>query len=804
MIEERVFIETASSKDIYANTFNAIGKYGALVSSFDLNQGLLTWAEGTSYGYSSSHEFNDSQVFSFNVETGETRHLSKGIQNIDYFSYSVEEFKNLDFDIIHSWKNAYRPVTNGEDVFTQLYYTWISQPNDANPDLIGESVLKYDASESKYIGASSVYIPKDFTSDGEYDQIGEHQYAGNNLATIVSTNGISDNTVVINELDSGEQHIFTVPGAGDIFDNNLDHQNRLHVSRNAVAWQDDWGRAFSFNTATNKLTTIEGTEEYGYDGGIDIFLANDKWLITDDISGLGERYSSHNNVAVANLESGQQFVLSAKDIFPGYDDSLYEDWYLDLPMSGIQLVGNKLFGSAHDVIDDVIDIETGEKLSIDKWGRNNDSYSFFEHDLVSGQTTIIVPDKYLLPSGTKAGWEPVATADFASNDKNVIAWQAHAGDMDGFQMPEKEFLPGYEANAILAYNLETGELKRITDEVIQDNPYTSIDEIVIDESGKNVANGSFMDSTLTVAADIWNPEYGEELGYARYVIKAPNAEANDDNQFAEYSSALVNHQWQEIQLSGNYVNPVVIASDPTRRGGDPAVVRLRNIDSNSFQIRLQEPNYKDGYHTNETISYMVVEEGTWELSDGTKLEAGSLSTNKLSTKGRETVSFDDAFGSDDSLAVLSQTQTFYGSDWVTTRTDNITGDSFQVMMQEEERLNGGGHVTESIGWLAIEQGSATDGDTIIEGGVTADRFTHKSATHSFDTSFSSTPTLLTKLDSFDGRDTANSRIRSVNANGFTALIAEEQSRDREIYHTTESISYLALGADSGFLTGVAI
>ena len=58
-------------------------------------------------------------------------------------------------------------------------------------------------------------------------------------------------------------------------------------------------------------------------------------------------------------------------------------------------------------------------------------------------------------------------------------------------------------------------------------------------------------------------------------------------------------------------------------------------------------------------------------------------------KGRNTIALDAEFESGDSPAVLTQVQTFKGGDWVTTRTDNITGESFQVMMQEEERLNEG-------------------------------------------------------------------------------------------------------------------
>ena len=95
--------------------------------------------------------------------------------------------------------------------------------------------------------------------------------------------------------------------------------------------------------------------------------------------------------------------------------------------------------------------------------------------------------------------------------------------------------------------------------------------------------------------------------------------------------------------------------------------------------------------------------------------------------------FDDSFTS--GPAVLTQTQTFNGRDWVTTRTDAITGQSYAVMMQEEEQLNSGSHVTETIGWVAIDQGVATDGDTIIEGGMTSDVFTDQTKAHTFEGSF---------------------------------------------------------------------
>ena len=150
-------------------------------------------------------------------------------------------------------------------------------------------------------------------------------------------------------------------------------------------------------------------------------------------------------------------------------------------------------------------------------------------------------------------------------------------------------------------------------------------------------------------------------------------ESNSGDTFAEYNriqSTKIGKQSILIRL----FNPVIIASDPTLNGADPVTVRIRNVGTNSFQVRLQEPNYKDGRHINGSISYLVAESGDWELSDGTRISVGTQTSTKLSSAGFETINLESGFT--DSATVLTQTQTFNGVDWITTRTKNIgTGHS---------------------------------------------------------------------------------------------------------------------------------
>lgn len=274
-----------------------------------------------------------------------------------------------------------------------------------------------------------------------------------------------------------------------------------------------------------------------------------------------------------------------------------------------------------------------------------------------------------------------------------------------------------------------------------------------------------------------------------------------DETIGEYGRFNLDHQWKTITLDETYDNPVVIVSDPTFNGLDPAAIRLRNVTGGSFQVRLQEPNYKDGTHTNESVSYLVMEAGDWELADGTRISAGTHKSDRLTSEGFDSV---DITGFETTPTVLSQVQTYNGSDWVTTRTTGQSASGFKLAMQEEEALNNGGHVQENIGWLAVEQGTGSDGDTLLQGGTTGRSHSHNRGKVNFEADFNAAPSLIAKLGSFYGPDTANLRLDAINSNSFGVGVHEEQSLDSELNHTTEAVSFLALEGQSGSLSGLSV
>ena len=266
----------------------------------------------------------------------------------------------------------------------------------------------------------------------------------------------------------------------------------------------------------------------------------------------------------------------------------------------------------------------------------------------------------------------------------------------------------------------------------------------------------------------------------------------------EYGTLLLNQQWQTVALNNDFINPVVIVSDPTFNGADPVSIRLQKVDGDSFQLRLQEPKYEDGNHTKESVSYVVLEAGDWTFADGTRISAGTQDSSRLTSKGFERV---DLTAFSNTPTVFTQVQTFKGRDWVTTRIRDQSEQGFQLAMQEEEELNKGGHVSETLGWLAIEQGTAVDGDTLIQGGTTEQTVNHKPLSIQFGEAFDIAPSVIAKLGSYYGADTANLRLENLGTASFSVRVHEEKSLDKELGHTNESISFLALEGSSGILTG---
>jgi hypothetical protein len=247
--------------------------------------------------------------------------------------------------------------------------------------------------------------------------------------------------------------------------------------------------------------------------------------------------------------------------------------------------------------------------------------------------------------------------------------------------------------------------------------------------------------------------------------------------------------WRKVTLQSNFKSPVVVMGTPSRLGGEPITVRVRNVTPNSFEARIDEWEYLDGRHGQETVSFLVIEAGSYTLSDGTKIKAGRLDANHRWTN----LPFGGTGNFTAAPVVLTQVMTINENVAVTTRHRNIGTQGLEIRIQEEEAADRI-HALETVGWVAIELGQASSNGIDLEVGLTGNVVTHLNHTINFATNFTARPAFFAQMQSHFGGDNATVRHNGLTNRSATVFLEEERSFDAEIAHNPEIVGWLALEA----------
>jgi len=252
----------------------------------------------------------------------------------------------------------------------------------------------------------------------------------------------------------------------------------------------------------------------------------------------------------------------------------------------------------------------------------------------------------------------------------------------------------------------------------------------------------------------------------------------------EAGEIRIDHIWSRVEFSSTFKNPVVITSPLSFKDSQPALARIRNIDNKGFEIRIQEWNYQDDTHSFETVSFLVMEQGHFDLPNGTKVEAGQF-------QGDSTFSehiFKKPFNQQP--IILANPVTTNQSNPAANRLRNVSVNGFVHKLQGEEKSQD--HVNETIHYIAWEQGTGSLDTTLYEIGNTDDKVNHNWLSLSFSQQSTTIPFYFAAMQSTDGGDTAGLRYTNLTNKSISIKIEEEQSKDSEINHTTETVGYLAL------------
>lgn len=256
-----------------------------------------------------------------------------------------------------------------------------------------------------------------------------------------------------------------------------------------------------------------------------------------------------------------------------------------------------------------------------------------------------------------------------------------------------------------------------------------------------------------------------------------NGEAFYPDKPLTTSTLTADDSWQQVAPSVRS-NGIIIASPLSYNGIQPAHVRLRDATDTGFEYRAEEWQYLDGGHASETFHTLAVAPAGYKLpqSDGTpyRLKAGTITASDTPN----TASLGDLFNNVQPV-IFTQQQTFNGPDPTVTRISDVSSGSFDVRVQEEEA--NGTHMTETVGYVALEQDTGyLDGkpfEVQRTGEAVTDEWFSISFTHSYET-----PRFFAAMQTFNGQNTANIRYRNLSSTGVEIKIEEETSRDDETAH----------------------
>jgi len=253
---------------------------------------------------------------------------------------------------------------------------------------------------------------------------------------------------------------------------------------------------------------------------------------------------------------------------------------------------------------------------------------------------------------------------------------------------------------------------------------------------------------------------------------------------------------------------VVVGSVQYANNTTPVVVRVSNVTSQSFDIRLQNPS--DGAVVAENVDYVVVEEGVWTI-DGVKIEAQTYLSTVTDRKG-SWIAEAQAYGqSYTNPVVLGQVMTENDPDWSVfwcQGSNRRSPPSSGVLrtgktVAEDNDVN---RTDETVGFIVFEAGGGTIGGVQFEAALGADSVrgvgNAPPYAYTFNNAFGSAPrvavTTMAAMDGSNGGWAMTFGPVQTTASTLALAVDEDQVQDPERSHTREQIGYVVFETPFAF------
>ena len=390
--------------------------------------------------------------------------------------------------------------------------------------------------------------------------------------------------------------------------------------------------------------------------------------------------------------------------------------------------------------------------------------------------------------------------DCNSADRIVKGIQAHSAPLGLSFLQQTAFPQAYRNGAVAAYHGSWNHSGKVGYKVAYFpwNPVTNLPgeemELV---TGFLSDNGSRWGRPVDAVVDqegslLISDDYSGTIYKLTYLLEPGNTQGEVGNVSARQSSR---NEWHRVNFTHSYQEPVVVMGPLSYQGNQPTTVRVRNVTSDGFEWKIDEWEYLDGGHVEETIAYMVVEAGVHMLPNGGKLYAGIASVNHL----WKNISLEAADFSD-TPTLFAQCVSAAEKDPVVSRVRNVSSAGAQLRLQESE-ADDQAHTTEQVALVAIQTTAGSAGE--VRWQTNEQPLTHQWASPTFAIA-AADPVLFSMPQTSNGGDPVGLRYQNLTANGSSVAVdlklEEEQSRDSEVGHMSETVGSLVFDKPGRWLT----
>ncbi len=268
---------------------------------------------------------------------------------------------------------------------------------------------------------------------------------------------------------------------------------------------------------------------------------------------------------------------------------------------------------------------------------------------------------------------------------------------------------------------------------------------------------------------------------------------------------LVDNTWQTATLPRTYQSPIIVATPVYAKNNIPAVTRIRNVNGNQFEIKLQNPLEDPLEQT--TVHYIVVEEGAYlEAVHGITMEAGKIISTRTdrtnSWKAKKTQLVNDYLD----LVALGQVMSVNDRDWSVfwSRGPNVNTPPVDNDLRIGKHVGQDKDISrndETVGYICLEAGQynwenlvmTTDrGEKSIQGIENNPPYNYNLTWNVSNVNVHTAVASITGMADNDGGWPVI-YDQGLSSSTIGLAIEEDRIKDNEREHIAEMVAYMVLG-----------